>query len=56
MKGGKGGTGRTGRTGKQQKPADKRTKPHDGPKRGAPKKDWGAIPTDDCDAPAPKRT
>jgi hypothetical protein len=52
MKGGKGGTGRKRPT---PKPDTKRANPHDGPKRGAPKKDWGAIPKDDFDTPAPKR-
>ncbi len=53
MKGGKGGQGRKRSTTKiVEKP-----KQHGGVKRGAPKKDWGAIVNDDEDrpvAPPPK--
>jgi hypothetical protein len=50
MKGGKGGIGRKKPT---TKPAEKAKNPlnpknpHDGPKRGVPKKDWGANPDRD---------
>jgi hypothetical protein len=44
MKGGKGGTGRKKTVAKS---APKPKHAHDGPKRGAPKKDWGAAPVDD---------
>ncbi len=43
MKGGKGGTGRKQTT---ARPAQKQKNVHDGPKRGAPKKDWGAVERD----------
>ena len=46
MKGGKGGMGRRKPT---SRPPSKSPNPHDGPKRGVPKKDWGANP--DRDAP-----
>ena len=55
MKGGKGGQGRNRLP---AKPVTK-PKPHDGPKRGAPKRDWGAVdrddPMPDTPPPAPKR-
>jgi hypothetical protein len=43
MKGGKGGVGRK----HGARPATKPKEPHSGPKRGVPKKDWGAVPNDD---------
>ncbi|MEY4956508.1 MAG: hypothetical protein RL409_765 [Gemmatimonadota bacterium] len=49
MKGGKGGKGR------KRLPAKPVTKeaPREGPKRGAPKRDWGAV---DRDEPLPPTT
>ncbi len=52
MKGGKGGTGRKKTA---AKPAAKPKHPHEGPKRGAPKKDWGAAPADDLAPGKPPR-
>ncbi len=40
MKGGKGGTGRKNSS---SRPSETSKNPRVGPKRGAPKKDWGAI-------------
>lgn len=51
MKGGKGGTGRK----RSSTRVTEKPKPHSGPKRGAPKKDWGAGSRDDFEAP-PKPT
>lgn len=52
MKGGKGGTGRKNPS---SRPPEKSKNPHDGPKRGAPKKDWGAVEKDPFAEPR-KRT
>jgi hypothetical protein len=50
MKGGKGGMGRKKPTtqpkAKTKNPLNPKN-PHDGPKRGVPKKDWGANPDRD---------
>jgi hypothetical protein len=51
MKGGKGGTGRKNSS---VRPAEKSRNPHDGPKRGAPKKDWGAVEKDPFATPGKK--
>ena len=45
MKGGKGGTGRK----RSSTRVTEKPKPHTGPKRGAPKKDWGAGSRDDLE-------
>ncbi len=47
MKGGKGGTGRK----RSSIRVTEKPKPHTGPKRGAPKKDWGAGSRDDHEQP-----
>ena len=47
MKDGQGGTGR--KHPPSQK-VEKSRNPHDGPKRGAPKKDWGAVERDPATA------
>jgi len=57
MKGGKGGTGRK----RSSTRVTEKAKPPTGPKRGAPKKDWGAGSRDDLEIPtkptvAPKPT
>ncbi len=58
MKGGKGGRGRT--YGQAKASINPNARPgakgayNPGAKKGAPKKDWGAIEPDDLDARAPK--
>jgi len=51
MKGGKGGQGR------KRLPAKPVTKekPREGPKRGAPKRDWGAVDREEPLPPAPPK-
>jgi hypothetical protein len=51
MKGGKGGRGRSNAP---DRPVKKL--PHPVVKKGAPKRDWGAVPVDDLDGSRPKPT
>lgn len=54
MKGGKGGQGRKRSTERVSDKATAKGVPKGGVKKGAAKKDWGAIPKDEDDR-APKR-
>ena len=49
MKGGKGGQGRKRST---TRTTTSKEKPREGARKGAAKKDWGAIPKDDAPLPA----